>query len=139
MSILKIDLDVRLDTHKEILEEYIKVCKFILENFYKLHIRKIIVRNSNKRGHHIWIHLHEYLDDATINKLQFMLGDDRTRWKINQIRIERGIKRWNILFTDVLWEKAKTEPCKSCKLIELLQSDMHTEETKNKKLIEYTC
>ena len=119
MSILKIDLDVRMDRWKDILKEYIEVCKFILENYYNLKVKKIIVRNT-ARGHHIWIHLNNNLDDATINKLQFVLGDDRTRWKINQMRVERNTKRWNILFTKVLWQKVITEPCKSCKLRKLI-------------------
>jgi len=57
------------------------------------------------RGLHYYIKIKEHLPPEEINKLQFLLGDDPTRVKINQWRIKRGIKNWNKLYHNVLYRK----------------------------------
>ena len=70
---------------------------------------------KTKRGWHAYIKLDRDIFDETANMLQFLLGDDHTRVKINQWRIKRGIKRWNKLFHKVLYRrKAKVLTCYYC-------------------------
>jgi len=70
---------------------------------------------ETKRGLHIYAMLEKDVDDKTANMLQFLLGDDHTRVKINEWRIKKGIKRWNKLFHRVLYRrKAKVIECWYC-------------------------
>jgi len=62
---------------------------------------------ETSRGYHYYVHLREDVDAETANLLQFLLGDDHTRVKINQWRIERGIRHWNKLFYKTLWRKKR--------------------------------
>jgi len=103
MSILKIDLDFK--PPKDWMKEWIKTRKFLLKKLgYK---PKYIEVFETERGMHIYIKIDEKLDDMEINKLQFLLGDDCTRVKINMWRIERGIPHWNKLFHEVLYRKKR--------------------------------
>ena len=70
---------------------------------------------KTKRGMHVYFNLYNDVTAEEANYLQFMLGDDYTRVKINQWRIQRGIKRWNKLFHRVLYRrKPKTLSCYYC-------------------------
>lgn len=61
--------------------------------------RSIRVKTSrSQHGLHIIIRLNGELDDETVNMLQFLLGDDRNRCRLNAIRIRLKYPRWNKLF-----------------------------------------
>lgn len=74
-----------------------------------------MVRHKTTKGQNYFIEIAEDLPPEVINLIQFLLGDDHTRVKINAWRIERGIKRWNKIFDRKLWRKrAKTIECWYC-------------------------
>ena len=112
MKLLKIDMDFK--PPEEWLKKYLRQCGGLLtmKYGYDVESRKCF---ETKRGYHIYIKLKEDIDAETVNMLQFLLGDDRTRVKINQWRIKRGIPRWNKLFAEVLYrKKAKALTCYYC-------------------------
>ncbi len=110
-DLLKIDLDIH--PPEEWLNEWIDTRKVILKS---VGIEPVeISKFKTSRGWHVYIKIDRNVPDKTINKLQFLLGDDTTRVKINQWRIERGIKRWNKLFSRVLYrKKVKAITCYYC-------------------------
>jgi len=111
MKLLKIDIDFH--PPYEWLETW-KLTREILLNGLGYRVAYIKTFKT-KRGLHIYIKLSKNIDDETVNMLQFLLGDDQTRVKINQWRIKRGIKRWNKLFHKVLYRrKPKTLECYYC-------------------------
>lgn len=74
-----------------------------------------IVKHETTKGQNYFIEIKEELSPETTNMLQFLLGDDHTRVKINQWRIERGIPHWNKIFDRKLWRKGtKTVECWYC-------------------------
>jgi len=111
MRMLKIDLDVRPAT--QLLSEWIRTRKVLLKELG--YTPKSIDWFETKRGYHVYILLEVDVSDAEANILQFLLGDDHTRVKINFWRIEHKVKRWNKLFHDVLYRrKAKVLTCHYC-------------------------
>ena len=64
-----------------------------------------IRERESTRGRNFFITIRENVDDETINMLQFLLGDDHTRVKINEWRIDRGVKNWNKIFTRKIYRK----------------------------------
>ena len=111
MKLLKVDIDFHPP------EEWIT--DWIMTRWHILavlgHDIDYIKMFKTKRGLHFYIKLSKNLDDETANMLQFMMGDDATRVKINAWRIKRGIKRWNKLFHKVLYRrKAKVLTCYYC-------------------------
>jgi len=99
---LKIDVDYL--PPKSWLREWIETRKTILESLgYK--VKRIDIFKSSKRGFHAYIQLDRPIPPQTLNKLQFLCGDDPTRVKINNWRIQRGIKDWNVLYHRVLYRK----------------------------------
>ena len=111
MTLLKVDLDIH--PPEEWLKDWVKTRKAILKKFgLKPEYIKIF---KTKRGLHIYIKINQELSDIQINKLQFLLGDDCTRVKINNWRIERGVPYWNKLFSKVLYrKKSKVVECYYC-------------------------
>ena len=108
---LKVDIDFH--PPKEWLNKWIDTREAIIEKS-ELSIEYCKVFPT-KRGFHAYFKLNEDLPAEEINRLQFLLGDDATRVKINQWRIKRGIKRWNKLFHKVLYRrKAKVLTCYYC-------------------------
>ena len=53
---------------------------------------------SSLHGWHVRVHLMEAIEDDVCLLLQFLLGDDRTRCRLNYARFEAGILDWNKLF-----------------------------------------
>lgn len=111
MKLLKLDCDFH--PPKEWLTEWIKTRIQLLNSLKKyIEYYKIF---PNKRGFHAYFKLRQDVTDEEANKLQFLLGDDHTRVKINQWRIKRKIKHWNKLFHKVLYRrKAKVLTCFYC-------------------------
>ena len=111
MKLLKVDIDFHppkewLETWEETREEILYI------EGYESEYIKIF---QTKRGYHAYIKLLQDISAEEANRLQFLLGDDATRVKINQWRIKRGIKRWNKLFHKVLYRrKPKTLECYYC-------------------------
>lgn len=101
MTLLKIDLD--LHPPEDWLKDWIETRKIILQSM-SLNVEYIKVFKTT-RGLHVYIKVSNKLSDRKINKLQFLLGDDQTRVRINQWRIERGVKNWNKLFHKVIYRK----------------------------------
>lgn len=111
MSILKIDIDFK--PPEEWLECWIDTRYAILE--YIGYTVNRISRHETTKGQNFFIEIDNELPSTEINKLQFLLGDDHTRVKINQWRIERGIKHWNKIFDRKLFrKKAKMITCWYC-------------------------
>lgn len=111
MSILKIDIDFK--PPEEWLERWIDTRYVILEDMCYTVNR--ISRHETTKGQNFFIEIDKELPPTEINMLQFLLGDDHTRVKINQWRIERGIKHWNKIFDRKLFrKKAKMITCWYC-------------------------
>ena len=74
-----------------------------------------ITKHETTKGQNYFIEVEGELTPDDINRLQFLLGDDHTRVKINAWRIERGVEHWNKIFDRKLWRKgAKTIECWYC-------------------------
>jgi len=117
--VLKIDVDLKLSDEE--LEMFIETRKAIAE---KLGIAiRDIVSHESKRGYHFFFHIDadSGVTEKTLNFYQFLFGDDPTRYKINRMRIEKGIPwdKANILFSKVL-EKHKGR-CEECKIYEVIK------------------
>jgi len=111
ISILKIDLDVKLP--EEWLERWIET-RYVLLRSMGYTVNRIS-RHETTKGQNFFIEINGYLSPTLTNMLQFLLGDDHTRVKINQWRIERGIEHWNKIFDRKLFrKKAKTITCWYC-------------------------
>jgi len=111
-TVLKVDIDYKAP--ETWLFKWEKTRMLILEKYYQLHVLRVTRHNTTK-GQNYFIEIKEELTAGEINELQFMLGDDHTRVKINAWRIERGIPHWNKIFDRKLWrKKAKTVECWYC-------------------------
>jgi len=112
MRVLKIDYDY-MPKDKKWLELWKKTRIMILESLgYKA---ERITITKTKRGFHAYIKINKNVRSKTANMLQFLLGDDATRVKINEWRIERGVPYWNKLFSEVVWRKqTETITCWYC-------------------------
>lgn len=100
-------------------------------------LARVIVKDSPSRkgGKHLWLHIlsPRKLTDEEINMLQWLSLDCPTRVWINQLRIERGLKKyWNKLFERHVWTKPLPEPCKKCRLRKYLD-EMRKKMLKEKK------
>jgi len=112
MSKLKVDLDVKVP--ERLLKSWIETRQAIIHALgYSWHGYDVF---ATHRGYHIYIYIKEKLPDEEENNVQFLLGDDHHRFKINSWRIARGVKRWNKLFHEVIYRrKRKAIVCPSCK------------------------
>jgi hypothetical protein len=110
--LLKLDIDFK--PPKTWLDEWIRTRKLLLEKLGYDYERFDVFQTE--RGIHVYITLRQNIKSArTVNRLQWLLGDDATRVKINQWRIERGIRNWNKLYMKVLYrKKAKVVTCHYC-------------------------
>jgi len=99
--VLKVDLDI--DPPEGWLAAWERKNLLILGQF------DIVVKKVNKakttKGWHYWYLSKKWLNPEETNKLQFLLGDDHTRVKINAWRIKRGVPHWNKLYDRKLWRK----------------------------------
>ena len=104
---LKIDVDLKLPS--KWLEMFIKSRKVMLEGL-GFEVEEIVERET-ERGHHFWIKINskKKLSDMDINMLQFLCSDDWGRVIINAYRIKRGVKKWNKLFSKVIWRKKMSD------------------------------
>jgi hypothetical protein len=94
MKTLKIDCD--WVPPREYVAEYVcRVIPLVLGN----DLKKVKIKRSRRNLHFI-ITLNKHVDDDTVCKLQFLLGDDRNRCKMNYQRLIAGMKNgeWNKLF-----------------------------------------
>ena len=113
MTVLKIDLDWLPPEQWE--KEWQETRKLIL-SYFNLEARRIIVhRSGSGKGLHYYIHLNKDVPDRKLLQLQFLLGDDLTRTKINYQRLKRKSRliEWNILYDHITWKK---DYCWICKL-----------------------
>jgi len=101
-TVLKIDVDYKAP--KEWLEAWERTRKFLLEKYCKLAVLRM-TKHETTKGQNYFIEIDKELTPEQINYLQFLLGDDHTRVKINAWRIERGIPHWNKIFDRKLWRK----------------------------------
>lgn len=110
-TVLKVDIDYKAP--EEWLTYWAETRCLILSKLgYTL---KRLTKHETTKGQNYFIEIEEELSPQAINMLQFLLGDDHTRVKINQWRIERGIPHWNKIFDKKLWRKgAKTIECFYC-------------------------
>jgi hypothetical protein len=103
--VLKLDVDWMPDDPRW-LEEWKEARRLVLERMYGLEVLRFYTERT-ERGFHAWIHVASprRLGDADVNRLQFVLGDDATRCKINAEKIKAGIGDWNRLFSRVIWRR----------------------------------
>ena len=135
-SVVKLDVDWK--PPKKWREEWIETRKLILNHLgYKV-VKVVEEPSSSRRGSHYWLHLDKKVSDMTLVRLSYLLGDDETRTRINFLRVKRGIKNWNKLFSKVVWRSEPNEICKKCHLrkrvIEITKSvnkQIEMEESKN--------
>jgi len=110
-TVLKIDLDYKAPEEWLLYWEETR-CSMLKNLGYTL---KRVKKHITTKGQNYFIEIEEKLSPQATNMLQFLLGDDHTRVKINQWRIERGIPHWNKIFDRKLWrKKAKTVTCYYC-------------------------
>jgi hypothetical protein len=102
--VLKLDIDWRPDDGW--IDEWKRARVLVLEKMYGYRVEHFYIAPS-QRGFHAWIHIasKKRLSDEDINRLQFVLGDDATRCKINAEKIKNGLSDWNRLFSRVIWRR----------------------------------
>jgi len=111
MTVLKLDIDLK--PPDKWIKEWEKTRKIIL-NSYNIKILRMASYETEK-GIHYFIEIDRDLSAEETNMMQFLLGDDHTRVKINQWRLERGIEHWNKLFDRKIWRKEQeTITCWYC-------------------------
>lgn len=105
LHVLKLDVDW-MPPDRGWVEEWRRAREVVLREVYGLEVDAFYVAPS-ERGFHAWIHVvsPRRLSDGEVNKLQFVLGDDATRCRINQWKIEAGVRGWNKLFSRVVWRR----------------------------------
>ena len=101
MTILKIDIDFKAPKNWRLMWIWTRLELLEMLGYTPIDCFEF----ETERGLHYYIEIKEQISDETINMLQFLLGDDATRVKINQWRIKRGIKNWNKLFHQVLYRR----------------------------------
>ncbi|MBA7670631.1 hypothetical protein ES703_78777 [subsurface metagenome] len=110
-TVLKVDLDYKAP--EKWLQTWEATRKHMLEVFGYSIIR--MVKHETTKGQNYFIEIAEKIPPETMNMLQFLMGDDHTRVKINSWRIERGFQDWNKIFDRKLWRKnQKTVECFYC-------------------------
>lgn len=110
-TVLKIDIDYKAP---EVWLELWKATRKGMLSALGYHVIRI-VKHETTKGQNYFIEIEKELTPEDTNRLQFLLGDDHTRVKINAWRIERGIPHWNKIFDRKLWrKKAKTVTCWYC-------------------------
>lgn len=120
--VLKIDLDVKLHKHRKWLEAW-KRSRIGLYESLGLKVEKIIVKPSRVdggRGVHAWIYVvsEKPLSDRDLCWLQLLGGDDPTRFRINMMRVRRGFRFWNKLFSRTIKVyRRRACRCRVCKII----------------------
>lgn len=108
---LKIDVDIKMNDR--LMQRWLLTRRAILKSLGYVHCR--VEPFTTKHGKHFYIRLSGDVTAKEANELQFMLGDDQTRVKINTKRIKRGVAHWNKLFHHVLYRKRpKTLACPVC-------------------------
>lgn len=108
---LKIDVDIKMTDG--LMRKWLLTRSAILKALGYKHF--VIRPFDTKRGKHFYIELDEKVKAMVANELQFLLGDDQVRVKINTRRIQRGVKKWNKLFHHILYRKRpKTLSCPIC-------------------------
>lgn len=75
--------------------DYLDLIKRVVPN-YKIALAK---KSIGGRGYHFIIDMKEPVSDMEACRLQFLLGDDRTRCRLNFARIKAGIEGWNKLWS----------------------------------------
>lgn len=108
-NILRVDIDEHIEKWDGWLDSYKKMVKATCREF-GLEVEDIIVKKSDKRGLHVWVHTKgRELEPREIVKLQWLINDCFGRTLINMRRIERGTP-WEInnkIFSKVLWRRPK--------------------------------
>lgn len=105
MTTLKIDFD--WDPPFRFMEDWRDLCRWVLREY---HVEGFGVETSpSGRGLHIRIFLREDLDDMEVLRLQFLLGDDRTRCRLNYLRLMKGIDHWNKLFVRRVQKRSRPQ------------------------------
>ena len=103
LEVLKIDIDIPIDIFKEVEAEWIITRRAILWVLcYK--VRDIIIHKSQNGKVHAWITIEtsKPLEPKEKAMLQFLLGDDHNRAKLNFLRATKTPEKFdsfNILFS----------------------------------------
>ena len=95
-KVLKIDMD--WEPPSGWLDDWFEMARLVIVGQFKNFAMNRKVEKSQNGGLHIRYELVCAMPAMDIVKLQFILGDDRTRCKLNKVRVEGGIKDWNKLF-----------------------------------------
>ncbi len=114
MNTLLIDVDWR-PPFKEWIDKWVELRKEMLRRL-GVEFEDIVVSYTD-RGFHVWVWLKKDLPPEKVLELQFLLGDDPVRCKINYFRLKRGVfERYNLLFSKVIYRRPPDEKCMQCKL-----------------------
>jgi len=103
LDILKLDIDLPFGFFNAFKHDWIETRRRILEHF-DIKVRDIVIQKSANGKTHAWIHVEveEPLTPWQKAKLQFLLGDDHNRAKLNLLRAQRTRSKFdsfNILFS----------------------------------------
>jgi len=79
-------------------------------------VADIVLRPSpSGRGVHVWVHLVKPLaSDEEWLMYALLLGDDPGRVYINSLRVKRGVREFDKMFSKHLWVKPTDEKCEKC-------------------------
>ena len=111
-TVLKVDIDYKAPEWW--LTKWEQTRQDILKHFGLKIVR--LTKHETTKGQNYFIEVDsDNIPNEIVNCLQFLLGDDHTRVKINAWRIERGVPHWNKIFDRKLWRKgAETIECWYC-------------------------
>jgi len=114
VTTLKIDVDWRPPRDDWVLE-WINLRRKMIGNL-GYEVLDVSLAYSDK-GFHVFFYIKGKLEPEEILKLQFILGDDPVRCKINYMRLLRGtFPRLNIIFDHVTYRRPPDEKCLTCKV-----------------------
>ena len=93
-NVLKVDKDY--DPDPALQRHYVQDTIIILARH---NLKVIWIKTSRtQHGRHYYIKINRPVDALTLNKLQFLIGDDSKRVAYNEARIRSSLSKWNKLF-----------------------------------------
>ena len=129
LVVFQVDMDLRID-QLGWEEAWVQTRYVILRALGFEPVRTIRRVSPSGRGLHFWFHClsPRLLTDHEKNLVQFLLGDDIVRCRINYARIRRGVGKPFIMFDHVRWKRPLSERCRRCRLRRAVMSLLGEEE-----------
>ena len=119
------------------IEKWKEIVKLIMRHMGLSTVEIIKHKSDSQKGLHHWIHVYSRrrLSEDELNMLSWLCGDDPIRVMINNLRIQRGVPKWNILFSKVIFRREIDEKCKRCRIRNILLSLLEEEEKHEKNQV----